>query len=214
MYIPPKSEDAEIATLGSVIIDGNVMEYLQDLLEPEDYYSTKHKKIFSTMLGMQSRGISIDIVTMSDELSSRGWLEEVGGCLYLTHLHELTPSSANAEQYAKIVKEYSNQRKLSEKLIAILTDIKDNKIDYAGAAAQVEEIDIGYSGKSNLVPISAKDLGEDTVVEALWGDLFFPACITQINSEPGVGKTTFALNIAINGCKGSEFLDVPFSKKP
>ncbi len=48
MYIPPKNEDAEIATLGSVIIDGNVMEYLQDLLEPEDYYSTKNKRILET----------------------------------------------------------------------------------------------------------------------------------------------------------------------
>jgi len=208
----PNNDDAEIACLGSVMIDGNVIGYLQDLLNPEDCYTTKHKRIFKTMLEMCNKEIAIDIVTLSIELKAKGLYEEIGGFGYLSHLIDLTPTSANYEYYVKTVKEFSNKRKLSEKLTRILSDINNNKIDYAGAAAQVEEIDIGYSGKSNLVPISAKDLGEYTVVEPLWGDLFFPACITQINSEPGVGKTTFALNVAINGCKGVDFLDVPFFK--
>jgi len=93
--------DAEIATLGSVIMDKNVIEPLQDMLQADDFYSTKHQKIFSTMVDLHSKGISIDFVTLSNELKSKGFFEEVGGVGYLTYLVELTPSSANHEHYAK-----------------------------------------------------------------------------------------------------------------
>jgi len=128
----PQNIDAEIATLGSVLIDGNVIELLQDLLQADDFCNTKHQKIFSTMLNMHIKGISIDIITLSNVLKSNGLIGEIGGAYYLAHLEEMCPSSANYKYYADIIKEFSNQRKLSEKLIAILTDIKDNKIDYAG----------------------------------------------------------------------------------
>jgi len=206
--------DAEIATLGSVIMDKNVIEPLQDILQADDFYSTKHQKIFSTMVDLHSKGISIDIITLSNELKSKGCFEEVGGFGYLTYLVDLTPSSSNHEHYAKIVKEFSNKRKLSEKLTGILSDIKDKNIDYATAAAQIEKIDIEYSGKSNLVPISARDLGEDyEPVESLWGEILYPASITQLNSEPAVGKTTFFYNLCLNGVLGNDFLDLPFPKK-
>jgi len=114
----------------------------------------------------------------------------------------------------KIVKEFSNKRNLSEKLTGILSDITDNNIDYTSAAAQVEEIDIEYSGKSNLVPVSAKDLGEEyEPVQTLWGEIIYPSSITQLNSEPGVGKTTLLYNLCLNGVLGNDFLDLPFPIK-
>jgi len=210
----PHDENVEIAALGSVIYDGNVIKHLQDLLEPEDLYFTKHKIIFTTMGDMYRKGIAIDTLTLRNELKSRGQLDEAGGAYYLTRLEELCPTSANFKHYANIIKEYSNKRKLAERLTRILSDLKDNKIDYAGATTQIEEIEIGFYGKSNLVPISAKDLcGDCEPVESLWGEIFYPACITQINSDPGVGKTTFMYNVCSNGVTGKDFLGIPFSKK-
>ena len=208
----PHDENVEIAALGSVIYNGNVIEHLQDLLEPEDLYFTKHKIIFTTMRDMYRKGIAIDTLTLRNELKSRGQLDEAGGAYNLTRLEEMCPSSANFKHYADIIKEYSNKRKLTEKLTRILSDLKDNKIDYTGAAAQVEEINTtGFSSKSNLVPISAKDLGEDfEPVETLWGEILYPACITQVNSEPGVGKTTFFYNLGVNGALGNKFLNIAF----
>ncbi len=148
------NQDAEIATLGSVIIDGKVkvIESQQDILEPGDFYVIKHQKIFRTMLDMQSQDISIDIVTLSSELSSRGWLDDIGGHNYLMYLIELTPSSANYEYYAKTVKEFSNKRKLVDKLTRIVSDIKDDKIDLDAAVIRMQEVDIASSKKSKLVP--------------------------------------------------------------
>jgi len=208
------NQDAEIATLGSVIIDGKVIESLQDILEPGDFYVTKHQKIFRTMLDMQSQGISTDIVTLSSELSSRGWLDDIGGHNYLMYLTELTPSSANYEYYAKTVKEFSNKRKLVDKLTRIVSDIKDDKIDLDAAVIRMQEVDIASSKKYNLVPISAKDLCKDfEPVETLWGEILYPACITQVNSEPGVGKTTFFYNLGVNGALGNKFLNIAFPKR-
>jgi len=184
------------------------------MLQPEDFYSDKHQKLFRTMLDMHSKGISIDIVTLSNELNSKGLIDEIGGAYNLTHLEEMCPSSANFKHYSDILKELSNKRKLSEKLTGIVSDINNNKIDYASAAAKLDEMDVGYSSKSNLVPVSAKDLGKDfEPVETLWGEILYPACITQVNSEPGVGKTTFFYNIGINGALGNKFLNISFPKQ-
>jgi len=130
---------------------------------------------------------------------------------YLPYLTEMTPSTANIEYYARLVKETSGRRKLSNDFVGIAGDIIDGKLTTEEAYLMLRELDT-VTADTELKPVSARELGEDTVVEPLWGDLFFPACITQINSEPGAGKTTFMLNVAINGCKGVDFLGVPFPK--
>ena len=91
----PQNEDAEIAVLGAVIIDSNVIEHMQYMLQPEDFYCTKHQKIFRTMLDMLSNVTSVDILTLSEELRSTGGLDEIGGSYHLTHLEGLCPPSAN-----------------------------------------------------------------------------------------------------------------------
>jgi len=133
MYIPQKNEYAETATLGSVLMDKNVIQNLQDMLQADDFYITKHQKIFSTMCKMHTKEIPIDVVTIIDCLKSKGWHEEIGGYSYLINLIELTPSSANYKHYAKKVKEASRLRKISEFSLQIKQDIDEGKIDFLSA---------------------------------------------------------------------------------
>ena len=216
MYIPPKNEDAEIATLGSVIIDGNVMEYLQDLLEPEDYYITKHKKIFSTMLDMYKKDIAIDIVTLSNELKSKGLFEEVGGYVYLTHLVELKPTPAHYKHYASGVKETSRLRKISIFIQQLRQNIDRGKVDHIEAQDSIcmfsddiskEDSDSGIIRLCDEpVPDERKWMLED----------FIPMDFTTtLYSTGGVGKSYLAIYLAINICLGGKtFLNRKFHKEP
>jgi len=134
-----KNQDAEIAVLGSVLIDSNVIKTLQNILKPEDFYAIKHQNIFRTMVDMESKGIPVDIVTLSSELSSKGWLDDIGGHNYLMYLIELTPSSANCEYYAKKVKEASRLRKISEFSQRIKQDIDEGETDFLTARNSISD---------------------------------------------------------------------------
>jgi len=208
----PHNIDAEQAVLGSLITDGGLFQKINPLLTPEDFYEDRHKLIFRSMVQLQSQNNPIDILSVFEQLKKNesGKSTKIKTA-YLPYLTEMVPTTANILYYCKLVIESSQQRKIYKELIGIADKIIDGKLTSAEASINLQGLDFATT-YTELKPVSARDLGEDTVVEPLWGDLFFPACITQINSEPGVGKTTFVLNVAINGCKGVDLLGVPFSK--
>jgi RecA-family ATPase len=208
----PKNEDAEIATLGSVIIDRKIIEPLQGILQPKDFYSTKHKKIFRTMLDMESKGIPVDIVTLSNELSSKGCLDDIGGNNYLIYLTELTPCSANCTHYATLVKEASRLRKVLQFSLKMKQKIDEGKSDFLTARNVISKFydDIlkedNDSGIIRLcdepVPDERKWILEDFI------PMGFP---TTLYSTGGVGKSYLAIYLSLNICIGhQEFLDRTF----
>ena len=110
--IPPHNNDAEISVLGSVLLDSDALIQLSDSVSAEMFYREGHRKIFTCMRGLQERGEPIDLVTLSDELKTRGQLDEVGGLGYLIGLSEQVPTAAYAEHYARIVQEKYTLRML------------------------------------------------------------------------------------------------------
>ncbi len=212
----PQNEDAEIAVLGAVIIDSNVIEHMQYMLQPEDFYCTKHQKIFRTMLDMLSKGTSVDILTLSEELRSTGCLDEIGGSYHLTHLEGLCPSSANFKHYAKIVKEASRLRKILEFNQRIKQNIDEGKTDFLTARTAISDFceDIAKEDSNTGIvrlcdepaPDKRKWILEDFI------PMDFP---TTLYSTGGVGKSYLAIYLATSISLGNkEFLNREFHDKP
>lgn len=125
----PHNLDAEIATLGSMMIDGTAIERVSEFLAPDDFYREAHRTIYDALIALSSRSEPVDLVTVSEELQRRGKLEEVGGIAYLTTLMDSVPSAANVDYYAQIVEEYAIRRRLIEAAQEIirLAAVSDNE---------------------------------------------------------------------------------------
>ncbi len=108
----PQKPGRRKAVLGGVLLKNAVLFSLIDLVGEDDFYSPVHKTIFRAFLDLSRKNAAIDMVTLADELSKAGRLEEVGGPLYLAELALSTVGAANALHHARIVREKSVQRRL------------------------------------------------------------------------------------------------------
>lgn len=112
LRIPPQSQEAEMALLGSIMLRPDVMYEVMDLVRPESFYFDKHKTIFETMMELFSKHQPIDFLSISSRLKEKDELDRVGGNTYLTELTSMVPSSANAKHYAEIVMKKYTMREL------------------------------------------------------------------------------------------------------
>ncbi|NIA21697.1 MAG: replicative DNA helicase, partial [Anaerolineaceae bacterium] len=103
-HVPPHSVEAEMSVLGSMMLDRHAVGLALQLVKPEDFYVPSHQLIARTLIALYDKNVPIDFVTVLDALSEHGGAEEVGGGQYLAQLAESVPSAANAEHYAKIVR--------------------------------------------------------------------------------------------------------------
>ena len=110
--VPPHSNEAEVSVLGSVLLDNDALVQLGDTVSAEMFYREGHRKIFTAMRGLTERGEPVDLVTLAEELTVRGQLDEVGGLSYLIGLSEHVPTSAYVETYARLVQEKYTLRQL------------------------------------------------------------------------------------------------------
>ena len=107
----PHNREAEEATIGSVLIDPFALNTLA-FLNPADFFIIRHRWIWEAFLSLKEKGLEIDLVTVSDEMERAGNLAEAGGPAYLTSLMNQVPSALNAENYGRVVQEYSVRRKM------------------------------------------------------------------------------------------------------
>ncbi len=110
--VPPQNLEAEQAVLGSMLIERAAVERGSELLRPEDFYRDAHRYIFEGMLALTQRDEPVDLITLTDELRSRGQFDTVGGLIYLQNLMEAPSTAANIEYYARLVEEKSILRRL------------------------------------------------------------------------------------------------------
>ena len=108
----PHNRQAEEAVLGSVLINPESYYDVAQVLEADNFYIIRNRWIWEVFTYLHENRIPIDILTISEELDSRDQLEETGGQAYLMMLVNQTPSSLNAEAYAKIVEEASVRRRM------------------------------------------------------------------------------------------------------
>ena len=215
----PQNEEAEQAVLGAILIEGNVINQVLEILRREDFYKEAHRKIFDSMIELDQGNKPIDYLTLFEYMKSTGHLlEEVGGSSYLTYLRELVPSTANVEYYAKMVKDKSILRRLvlaatdianrgHEEIINIdefidqaehaILEVAQNKIKpsfYESrelAAKALEIIETLHTRKEHITGIATGFERLDYMTTGLQhSDLIIVA------ARPGLGKTTFCLDIA------------------
>ncbi|MDE1974903.1 MAG: replicative DNA helicase [Patescibacteria group bacterium] len=112
LKIPPQNIEAEKALLGSVMMRGEAMHDIVDIVGERSFYSNQHKAIWQSLFELHSKNVPIDLLSLSTRLKEKGRLEEVGGMSYLTELINAVPSSTNASHYAEIVEKKHVMREL------------------------------------------------------------------------------------------------------
>ena len=221
--MPPQNLEAERAILGAVMIDREALLDVSDKLRPDHFYKEAHKEIFDAVLDLYKNSEAVDLVTVAEKLKSRKSLEAVGGRAYLGELTGAVVSTANVEQYAKIVEEKSALRSL----IKVSSDILEEGYSPDSEAARVLESaeerifqisrDRERKSASAIRDVLERNLQqiEDRQKQAgeLRGITTGFAWLDQLTSglqksdliilaaRPSMGKTAFALNLAVNAAK-------------
>jgi replicative DNA helicase len=126
--MPPQNIDAERAVVGSMILDNQTIEKVEDIITGQDFYFDAHRKLFNIIVKSNKKTV-IDILTLSDLLRSLGQLDAIGGMAYIASLVDDIPSAANIEYYAQIVKENSLRRQLLSKAYEIIESVYSNEGD-------------------------------------------------------------------------------------
>src|SRR3989344_4314531 len=114
LRIPPQNLDAEMALLGSIMLRPEAMHDIVDIVSLDSFYSEKHRIVFETMMDLFTKRSPIDLLSISNKLKEKGWLDQVGGNTYLTEIVNVVPSSANIAYYASIVQKKYMMRRLIE----------------------------------------------------------------------------------------------------
>ncbi|HEU4456919.1 MAG TPA: replicative DNA helicase [Longimicrobium sp.] len=119
---PPYSPQAELAVLGGMLIDPDAVVKAVEIVDDSMFYREAHRRLFRALLRIWQRGDVIDGVTVQEELSKAGDFEAVGGFPFLASLFDATPTAANIEYHAQIVREKSVLRRLIEAATSIIQD--------------------------------------------------------------------------------------------
>jgi len=213
----PFSMEAEQSVLGAILIDPESMDILANIVSRDDFYIAEHAEIFSAMQSMYLKNKSIDTVTLIEELVKSGTYTEAGGDAYLKLIADTVPTTANAKDYAAIVRDKAILRQLihagediteaayaGDDEISNLVEYAENKvfriaegresknfIHIRDALLQVYE----HLQELRENPDAAKGMPTgytdlDNVIVGL-GD----SDLVLVGARPGMGKTSFAMNI-------------------
>ncbi|MEW5790292.1 MAG: replicative DNA helicase [Pseudomonadota bacterium] len=221
LKLPPHALEAEQAVLGSVLLDNNAWDRVADLLQEADFYRKEHRLIFAGMQRMLADGHPVDVLTLSQWLEANGELDEVGGLVYLATLANETPTAANVQAYARIVRE----RAVARSLIRVGNQIAELAYEPEGrpANALVDEAERlvfeiseaqargqgGFRSLNSLltevvdhIETMSRENRKITGVPTGFVDLDERTSGLQnsdliiIAGRPSMGKTSFAMNIA------------------
>ena len=221
----PQSLEAEQAVIGAMLIDPACVAEVIELLRPEDFYAEEHQRIFETIYSMFNSARKIDPVTVLDQLKAQGYYDDAGGRAYLMQLMEVTPTSANVKEYAAIVRDKSMLRAIA----TAAGEIQTMAFSGAGSAAEIAElaeqkIYAVRQGREikGLAPIKSiimdlyaqldeRSRSDSDIPGLTTGFRDLDVALTGLNqsdlilvaARPGMGKTAFALNIALNAAKAS-----------
>lgn len=111
-FIPPHNLEAESAVLGALLIDQDAMIKIADILNADDFYADKHRLVYEAMLDIYAKREPIDILSLSNRLSEKTVLDDIGGRSFLAGLTNSVPTASNIKYYADIVRQKSTLRRL------------------------------------------------------------------------------------------------------
>ncbi|MBQ8747874.1 MAG: replicative DNA helicase [Clostridia bacterium] len=216
----PFSLEAEQSVLGAILIDPSCMDRLAGIIGAEDFQLEEHAELFRTMQGMYLRSRTIDVVTLLDELVKNGVYDEAGGKDYIRLISEIVPSTANVKDYAEIVRDKSTLRSLihvcedvsesayseqddvahlvemAEQKIFAIAEGRENKnfVHIKDALMQVyDRLHLLKENKADVLGVPSGFSGLDRVLVGMGKSDFI-----LVGARPGMGKTSFAMNVATN----------------
>jgi replicative DNA helicase len=212
----PHSEESERAVLGGILLDPAVLPTIAGRLRPDDFYLDRHRVLYEAMLDLQDARVGIDLRTVQAKLEQQLKFDEVGGLAYLAGLDLDLPDIGRIDNYVEIIKERSVRRRLIQAAGQIVRDCLDGGVDAREALGHAEQTILGLGEEAvqrGFVPLATvfhetlEELEERpgsllTGVPTGFIDLdrishgLNRGNLVIIAGRPGMGKTSFALNIA------------------
>jgi replicative DNA helicase len=217
--LPPHNADAERSVLGSMLKDNAVVGDVLQLVREDNFYTDAHRKIFRAIADLYDKGQPADLVTLAEALKQRGWVEDIGGYAYVAELWEAAPTAANAEYYARIVRDKAIVRNLIHTGTEIVRDCYNQNAPadelLEGAERKILEIaEWGVAGQTFTLEEALADAYDriDTRHQREhWSISGLPTGFIDLDDKtaglqdseliivaarPSVGKTAFVLNLA------------------
>ena len=221
--IPPHNDDAERAVLGAILLSTTAFSEVTEVLRKEDFYKAGHQVIFDAILAFHQENSSqtIDLITITEFLRSKDLLDRCGGMAYVVSLTSDVPTTTNAAYYARIVRALSLRRamldlsgEIRDKVfdesqeIASLVDETERKMSELQASSgsfadKYQESSILVNKTVDRLMDRAKNGNKDgvktgfTQIDDMTGG-FQPSEFIVIGARPSVGKTAFAISMAID----------------
>ena len=214
----PHDSSAEKAVLGAIFIDPEAIADASAVVQPEDFYEKANQIVFQAMIDLSDREEAIDPLTLQDELNKRNQLDDIGGIGYVSELALATPTAAHVTYYAQIVHRKALLRKLIFASQKIITNAMNESDDVTNILDDAESEIMNVSSDNNTGGFrTIKDIVNSTIDEINNipedGDMvtglptgfyeldkmttgFHDDELIIIAARPGVGKTSFALNVA------------------
>ncbi len=229
----PHSIEAEQAVLGAMLIDVSCISKVIEILRPDDFFMKQNRYIFETIYSMSTLNQTIDAVTVLDQLTVRGLAEAAGGRKYFFELMEVTPTAANVDLYIKIVKDKALLRALAEATNEIsdmvvsgegeaeeLIELAEQKVyavrnskEHKGLAIISSVLFDVFKKLDELAQNQGKIPGMPSGFYGIDNTLngFKNSDLVLLAARPGMGKTSAALNFAVNAARSKEKAVVIFS---
>lgn len=216
--IPPQNLEAEMAVLGSMLLDEDAISVASELLDSVSFYKDAHRKIFSAILDLYNSNRAVDLITLTDQLKKDGIIDEIGGVSFLTALANSVPTAANINHYVGIVKEKSILRTLinnATKIVSLCYESEGNIDEVVDSAERfifevsdrktqgsylelkeivkdsIETIDKLYQRKAHVTGIPSGYIDFDIKTAGL-----HPSDLIVVAGRPSMGKSAFAIGIA------------------
>jgi replicative DNA helicase len=216
----PNNLEAERSILGAILLDDKAIYSVLETLRLDDFYLEGHRRIFEKMTSLTNSSRPIDLITLKDELQRSDELDRAGGAAYLASLTDGLPRAVNVEHYARIVREKATLRRL----IQITIDLMERSYqgeepveEILGAAEKAvfevagRQFRSGFESIDPLVSSVYREIEEVanrktpvTGIETGFIEMdrmtagLHPADLTIVAARPGLGKTSFCLNIVQN----------------
>ena len=213
----PSAPEAEIALLGSLLLNHTVLQRVEAIVDgPEDFSLPKHGTIYAALVAEIHHSGAVDLALLHQRLVDEGVLDDVGGPAYLLQLAEAVPSAVNAPQYAQVVAEKAVLRRHIDALAEGISDALDHPDDVAGVIARAADRQNAIRAPKGLaaarmnpawMPVAAHELGDgDLTHDWVWNGYLAKGQITLLVGYMKAGKTTLLSALLALRARGGDLI--------